>query len=703
MMATGNSDSPPLGPEAEASRDGSPSETFFKVLKAHAHGGTDAAVRASDSTSQRSVQALPAAGVKELIDWMRNHLEGGPKSRTPLMAYLVGGPGGGKSAAAAQVVQGLAPLGPESPLAERSYRYASPAGNLTVINDATIPKQANKGSLAHDIDEAASAGENLLACVNRGVIVDDLGRAQRDASSGEEQTAGVTVLRWLAQPFGQDPRSDPSDRWCIRSDSGEPWSFLRSGSLKRSGEHVAQLLVVFLDECSLLEVRPETTLSESGPVAGEYSVARFDALEPTSNSSGYDLLSKILELASQHQDPLGAGSNPVTANIASLTHERIRRNFLHILRAAEIIGERRFSYRDLWAVYSRALLGSLVSHDSIDSASTSMEVDMEVAGNNAYHPTKRWASAQRLGQLRFFMSVFAPTSGTEGPTSVFDQLASMVRTADPASDAPLGHLDKDAPSRSGWATPVYDAFSVIGKESSPLNLLRPDLDPDLKNVVGPLETIIDRAYQSLQTSSNADLEDDRRRASQWYGRYLLRLYAVSKGIPALYNEVTTWSRAWRTSKNDGTLNETLTGGLTSLLNPRRSESQRDTSYVPTFASRAEPVTSTTTHPILVTQLGDMQFRTRVEGERIWVHVADQSSDAGKIALDLDLIRLILTVSGQHSGITEMSSTISPRLERIRSARLRSVNSGPNPPQSIRVMSGKSTYPVAVVKGPTNAG
>ena len=105
----------------------------------------------------------------------------------------------------------------------------------------------------------------------------------------------------------------------------------------------------------------------------------------------------------------------------------------------------------------------------------------------------------------------------------------------------------------------------------------------------------------------------------------------------------------------------------------------------------------------MTQLGDMQFRTRVEGERIWVHVADQSSDAGKIALDLDLIRLILTVSGQHSGITEMSSTTSPRLERIRSARLRSVNSGPNPPQSIRVMSGKSTYPVAVVKGPTNAG
>ncbi|MCT3004857.1 hypothetical protein EFN20_10245 [Propionibacterium freudenreichii] len=172
------------------------------MLKAHAHGGTDAAVRASDSTSQRSVQALPAAGVKELIDWMRNHLEGGPKSRTPLMAYLVGGPGGGKSAAAAQVVQGLAPLGPESPLAERSYRYASPAGNLTVINDATIPKQANKGSLAHDIDEAASAGENLLACVNRGVIVDDLGRAQRDASSGEEQTAGVTVLRWRLIPIG---------------------------------------------------------------------------------------------------------------------------------------------------------------------------------------------------------------------------------------------------------------------------------------------------------------------------------------------------------------------------------------------------------------------------------------------------------------------------------------------------------------------
>src|SRR5690554_6609663 len=109
-----------------------------------------------------------AAGGDEASAWLK---EGMTREGLPRLLFLIGGPGAGKSHAASHVLSGLEALEAESGLAQRTYKYALGSRGLTIVNDATIGSDEFPTSpLSKEIDAAISEGDNLLACVNRGVV-----------------------------------------------------------------------------------------------------------------------------------------------------------------------------------------------------------------------------------------------------------------------------------------------------------------------------------------------------------------------------------------------------------------------------------------------------------------------------------------------------------------------------------------------------
>ena len=92
-----------------------------------------------DSPVMGTLSGPEPAGVAEACAWMATAIS---QESTPHMLFLVGGPGGGKSRAAAALVSGLKEVeAADDGLVQRAYRYRTPKGaEVVLINDATIHK-----------------------------------------------------------------------------------------------------------------------------------------------------------------------------------------------------------------------------------------------------------------------------------------------------------------------------------------------------------------------------------------------------------------------------------------------------------------------------------------------------------------------------------------------------------------------------------
>jgi hypothetical protein len=640
--------------------------SILRTLWDHSTGGADVAAAPTSRVSE--IKGPPAAGLMEAVDWMRERIRLGDSQS---MLFLVGGPGAGKSHATTEIVQGLAEVSPnDDGLAHRSYRFRGPSAVLRVINDATIPDESDgrAKALSRDVESSIRDRENLVVCVNRGVLVEEA------AATGDDvvDTPGSEVMRWLS---ALDGSTMPSA--CIAS--GSEHDFIRTARLYPSSAYLdpgdesagIDLVAVYLDVCSLFEARPALALSptEDGweATGDAYEIAPLverDAMPLLSMPAGA-LAADLLELLSAASTTNGVESNPVLANIQSLRSDRVRAALLTMLRCSEIASSQAFTYRELWGAMSRAIVGVAPLLGTLSDLQRSLDVPVDT------DPKKRWAQMRGWSELRWTEALFN-SQPTRAIKSTRDPVARLTYKADPARDALPGFLDPDRWD-SGWATPVTDAFTSP-EQAMPLAQMLEGVDADhpFREIVTDFDLALDRAYQEY-TSPDLGLPDRQRQdAAAWYGAYLTRLYAGALGITAFRPTMAMWTSAWAFAPG---LRPELGQCLLALVRPPLDPSHAGSaSYLPLLESKAAPIVGNITEPRLAIKTDQIELRTKrdaVGGLRLELYESGQKITS--VELDFTLTREALACTANRLGMTELSQSVSPRLERFRAARLLSAN------------------------------
>ncbi|MGG5171853.1 hypothetical protein ACQR35_06690 [Pseudarthrobacter sp. J1738] len=627
-------------------------------------GGGDVAAKpeASDADEEKPTAPRPP-GVDEACNWFGEGMSAGG---LPRFLMLVGGPGAGKSHAASALVKGLTKVSPpDDGLAHRRYTYSTGANRVTLINDATIPSDEHERQpLCHEIDEIVqNADHQLIACVNRGILVEEANAiAGKDAA---ELSAGEAILTWL--------NSDPSgtqhgQSWTVESQ--QRLDYVMSGLLLDAGSPKAQILVVFVDVCSLLERRPEMFF-EGSTEGDRLAAGTYEISDVGQRLSWQDDACPAGSLLAQVVNDLGepinvrheGQVNPILANVESLRSERIRAGLLSVLRGAEIVNGKRFTYREIWGATVRALVGGLpeiADRQSVEEISTSTLTP-------AMDPVKSFKELRQLANQRFSQAIFGveySDSGSSDPRR--NPVTRLTSAVDPMRDAVPGILSADA--STGWATSVTDSFTGPAATGSPLkNLLdRIDEEDAFRDVVTTFDEGVDAAFSAVMNFDG--LKDaDRYSFIHWYGGYLGRLYAVANGVMAFRRDVSLWAETWYSSP---TLPDDIRDGLRTLLRPKRRPQDNDSaSLIPILDSRTDPVVGQQTEAKMALRTGDVDMKTLTVGEDIFLILSEQGVEIARMPLDFQLVREATACGSDRPGMTELTESTSPRLERFRAARL----------------------------------
>ncbi|WP_277526726.1 hypothetical protein [Arthrobacter sp. ES3-54] len=563
----------------------------------------------------------------------------------------------------------------EEGLAHRIYDYEGPLSDLVVVNDATINLEAsNRAPLISDIDRVVGVGmdefrpsrsRHLMACVNRGVLVEEMSESRLRYS--EDWTAGDVLVRWL---YGSALTGPIQSSWQVAGVTGQ--NFVRSARLSYMGEHVANVLAVFVDECSLFEERPAISIgADSSVSAEEYRIVPLTerpGMEGTRTPAA-DLLVNILKAVEESmRGPRGHVPetlvDPLAANLQSLRSPLVRSGLLTIARSAELTSASRMTYRELWGFLTRALVGDAPTRMPRERLGEFVMAN-QPPGLEAEDDFDRM---RILSALRFSQSIFGAGARSTAPEgSMRDPVLKLLIPVDPVSDAVPGS-NPDAPDQ-GWATRISDAFGIHTSDGTPLQSLldsAPEHSP-LHAVVTDFDRRLDETFCQLLESKY--LKDEvRLEATGWYGAYLTRLYAVSHGICAFRREVDMLIRAWVQSPH---LPDDLRSPLRTLIRPKRNPTESGSSLLPLFDSRTEPITGRTATPKLAVRVREPQLSTdrQGQGEQVLLVIGTDGTTMSRVSLDFPLIREALACVDDHIGVTDLIDVTAPRLERVRASRL----------------------------------
>lgn len=624
-------------------------------------GGGDVAYRPEIVTGNELPTAPRPAGVEESCGWFAHGLE---TASIPRFLFLAGGPGAGKSHAAGSLVRGYEKLSPvEDGLAHRRYTYSAGPRQTVLINDATIPSTEYPHSpLARDIDETVRAGNHLIVCVNRGILVEE-----KNAFSGKSSaniTAGEALVKWLTFESASS-----GQEWKVSNETTE--DYFRTGRLISNGIVLAELVVVYVDVCSLLEKKPSVIVdfstSETSLKPQPYKIADFDerAIWLDDHCPAGDLLSRVIDdLSNFHFEAIDSRYNPIAANISSLSSSAGRSAFLSLLRAAEIVNGQRFTYRTIWGAIVRALIAGL-PEEIVPSKLPESIAQMGVIPSD---PLQLFYHMRDLANYRCSQALFgieATSAGTDSDPrrNPVTRLTSLI---DPMRDAVPGYLSDM--TKAGWATPVTDAFAGPTTLSSPLCNIEATIHAEdgFHNFLTDFDRTLDKSFADAM---NVDRLPDNERFEiiHWYGSYLGRLYAVANGIPAFKWEISLWTESWCLQPS---LPDTISNGMRTLLRPKRIPGHPDSaSLIPIFDSRTDPIVGNQIEPKLALQTSDFRMTTETRAEELFLILKEGGVEIARMLLDFSLLREATVCGNDHPGMTDLTEATSPRLERFRAARL----------------------------------
>lgn len=579
----------------------------------------------------------PAPGVQEACDWLRRGLTEQSSQR---MVFLVGGPGGGKSHALAEMTADLDQDDAEDTgLAQRKYHFRFGESRLAVVNDASIRSADDRHPLADDVDAAVQASDFFLGCVNRGILVEEA-----HALAGD--SAGASVVRWLAEIDG-GPTAFPVERT-------ERGPILARTALQLADRSV-EVVAVYVDHCSLFELRPQ--VDEELRVQ-PYKIKRLkqrSATETLDMPAGA-LLRTVVGHLPETEKPVAPAVDPVDANVSSLQSIAVQRGLLTLLRSSEAVSGSRMTFREVWGAILRALAGDLpqdTDPDALTSIFAPLDPDLSAIA--------RFKELQSRARFRASQAIVG--AGIPPETCAADPVLRMTRLIDPVLDAVPGSL---ADSGFGWASPVLDAFSGLITAVSPLETILESIadDDPFREAVTDFDKALDAAFVAV---TQPECVDDRARRDivAWYGDYLCRLYALSNGVSAFRQEVSVWFDT-RSSLPSAVKTE-----LKTLLRPSRDPNDPQSGYVlPLLSSRTVPITGPSAEPQLVLQgEDDVQLDLDFRGDAVTVNMRELGTPVGEIELDFALIRTAQSCASQRLGVTEQAARVSPRVERFRAKRL----------------------------------
>lgn len=638
---------PALPPSDEDENESSESSEELRVqdLWAFAVGGSDVAAVPGRPTSA-PIGPRPA-GVETGASWMAEALQPGFQGANRYL-FLVGGPGAGKSDVAAQLTAALRAVdNPHDGLAHRTYRYDAPTRPLLLVNDATIPVDGAKTirTLAADLTQACRG--HVIACVNRGVLVDEEPRE-------EKESLGALLTTWL-----RTGKTGTCAGWTLASAGSGDTDYLRQATAAGPRGERVDAVAIFVDVCSLFEDRPRATKEDVWLVGGTYEIATFvPGLDRDSSPAGQFLDMVCGRLGWEEE----GNWDPIRANLDSLSSPSVRRGICSILRAAELATSQRFTYRQLWGVISRMVAGPLPELINADDLQRWMRQQEPSPGKS---PLERFECLRDLASVRLHEAVF----GEEWTATSRHPILSATTVVDPCRDMQPGDPRN---AGHGWASPVSEAFAASQLGTSPLTGLIEEAASDaLDAFVTRFDATLDDAFvRAVEVSQDSDWIS---RNTAWYGRYLSRMLAVAHGYPAYSEQLMFWTKAWAA----GAVEDELARGLDALVRPPRfAGAHEGLAQVPLYGSRAEAVLGTPDQPLLVAGIGRLSFTTDRQGEDLFLHIRREHTTIGRVRLDLDLVREALVCADGWLGMTDATESVVPRLERFRSINLIPENRDP---------------------------
>ncbi len=643
-------------------------DSYLGMLKSRSFGGDEMAVAPDRGELRDDFEAPAMPGADEAADWISSRLS--QESVRPAFLFFVGGSGNGKSHLSAKVVKPLTGIGQhDSSADQRSYRYSTAGPDLLLVNDATIGQgTALAGdSLVSDLDGALHDGLHAVVNVNRGVLVEEL-------LLDPEPGLGEAIVKWLAgrRHSNDDLVVVPNDRSSSR--------FVQTAQIVHGGKRLVDLVAVFMDKTSLMELRPESKIVDCddkvGVGLGDYAVKRFmeRTEEFTEATPSAELFRKVVG-----QRPPGPGAlavDPIRDNLESLDHSSVRNGLLSVFRGSEIVKASRLTYRDLWALMGQAVMGFLC--ESPDQDSPMAWVEENQPSRFEEQPRKQLEAMLRLAQLRTHQAIYMADCCplVEVDSKVQSEAVGIVRSVDPVKDllpGPPSTTEDGNPSGYGWSGPISEAFEGLEIGWSSLDALREvvdDHDDAAMVAITDFDQVLDEHVVNAQSGSYLS-DSEKRGLVRWYGHYVTRLYATAHGIPAFRGQVDWWTNAWAFAESNPAGEGPYGEVVRTLLFPAHSEF-REHLLLPVFDSRVVPLTGEVDEPTLV-----KAFRTanavrewKVDGDSIVLYML-QGNDYSSIELDFDfaVFRELAACRSGKLGTTENTRISEPLLERFRASML----------------------------------
>ena len=587
------------------------------------------------------------------------------------MVFLVGGAGNGKSKLAGDTVKAVEGTftGELRTFAQRTYTYSlKVGGRLRVINDATIPPEDRHPTpLLRDLHEAIAAGDHLLACINRGVLI---GETANEATTDNNATVLLAsrIANWLLS--GKFSGFDDSTvRVELLAEETTP-SHYSVARVYADDVVCAVLHVVYMDRASLLENWPDTE-PETGDFKHPLSAGTIDVTPIMSRSKRSPTVAFESCLLGAAQNYANSGSfsplDPIGANALTLSRAEVARGWCSIMRGAEIIAGTHFTYRELWALVCHSVVGP-VTGDRLQHLAD--WVSERLAQVETATGEERLSALLGLGTLRTHMLLFDagwrttylsehveayawPSTASEALKSA--HLSDPLRNFGPDDGFAMGQLAERLSSIEEGRFPGFE----LSQEDEEIAACWTDLDAEIEKEI----------RNEIDPSNDMSSLKKRNAMLAWYGRYMYRLVGLARGWPAHCTVVDKWQNAWLDASRSQRLSSELQEAILDIVAPLSGSGSPETFF--TFMQpRVDAGEETAERAMVALPRNRFEVMARTEDDRIELEIGHGGGVDGPPAavatLDFQFLREASARSRGH-GFTDSLALIEPRVERIRAS------------------------------------
>ncbi len=617
-----------------------------------------------------------AAAAEECCDLLITECNQPKNKDVSHLVFLVGGAGNGKSYLAKKVTNEVKSTRKDkaSVFASRVYDYELADGKFfRVINDATIPHEKDQGvegDLFKDIYKVLIKGGNLLACVNRGVLVSEANYARNDSQNCLYKISGE-LIDWLLSGNKGFERVDTGKCRIVIPTELPSRDYYAFCYLENSGEIKAYVHVAFMDHVSLLEPFPRTE-SNQMDIPGsplQTSKVKLEPLISGNRSSGEiplkEVFSEFYAEVEKSRDPAeipGKQLDPFGANLAMFSDPRMVTSLCSLLRGAEIVSGSHVTYREAWGVAVLSLLGSM-SKPSLQEYAEWVAITSADASDILKDAKTRLTALIELALRRTCMALF---SG-RGPKCLFQgegrqpsyppvQVIDSLLLTDP-----LVGLDEQINNK------ILDKLTLLDEKLGPGEALANE-DPLFQAAWTSLDQALEETLLEWMFSEEDETGfSDRNQVLSWYGQYLYRLYSFSHGYPAHVEIIERWQKAWLEAENSSPKTDLRDGFNRLVFLP--FDERGSVTYLPVFAPRVAPISkgNNTRRTAIEVESHHYKWQLNREGDSLVVSLSNyqvESSKKAEIVLDFSMLRETLAQS-EGRGFTDGANDIEPRLERLR--------------------------------------